>query len=93
MYPERMPTTEEVTKSIQKAGRRAMREHALLGRSLPRVVDGKVTYITPREVIAMLKDFEVEDNQVIPEYAPFIHGPQPTKPGEPNGEFRSPEYQ
>ena len=72
-------STEETTKAIQKSVRRALREHALLGRSVP-FCEGekgeKIVYITPRDLIARLKKFEVEDGQVIPEYAPFIHGEQ-----------------
>ncbi|WP_020475403.1 hypothetical protein [Zavarzinella formosa] len=73
-------TIEDRTKAVQKAIRRAVREHALLGRSVPTWRDGKVVYISPRETIANLKEFEVEDGQIIPEYAPFIHGEQPATP-------------
>lgn len=74
----RQVTSEEKTKAIQKSVRRALREHALLGRSIPRTDGDKIVYISPRDIIAELKEFEVEDGQVIPEYAPFIHRDQST---------------
>lgn len=79
----RTMTQDEKLKAMQKSTRRTLREHALLGRSVPWWRDGKVVYVSPREVIATLKPFEEEDGQVIPEYAPFIHGEQPAGKPDP----------
>lgn len=44
--------------ALQKAGRAALREHALLGHSVPIAEDGKVVWIAPDEILRRLAEDE-----------------------------------
>jgi hypothetical protein len=46
---------EERTKAIQEGVRDALREHALLGRSVSIWRDGKIVWLTPPEILEELR--------------------------------------
>jgi hypothetical protein len=46
---------EERTKAIQEGVRDALREHALLGRSVSIWRDGKIVWLTPAEILEELR--------------------------------------
>ena len=49
---------EERTKAIQEGVRDALREHALLGRSVSIWRDGKIVWLTPAEILEELRRTE-----------------------------------
>jgi len=52
---------EERTKAIQEGVRDALREHALLGRSVSIWRDGKIVWLTPAEIHEELRRAECPD--------------------------------
>ena len=55
---------EERTKAIQEGVRDALREHALLGRSVSIWRDGKIVWLTPAEILEELRRAESTDGSV-----------------------------
>ena len=44
--------TDKLGPALQKAGREARRRHALEGRSVPTLEDGKIVWLTPEMILA-----------------------------------------
>lgn len=49
-----------IEKKLQRAGREAIRQHALAGRSVPVAEDGKIVWLTPDEIFARIGRSEPE---------------------------------
>jgi hypothetical protein len=53
---KRAAETDEISLAIVRAGRQAVIEHALLGRSVPFSINGKVVWVAPEEILARFKN-------------------------------------
>ena len=63
-------TIEDRTRAIQKGVRDALREHALLGRSVCVWRDDKVVWLTPPEILEELRRNAAESDNVIKNGSP-----------------------